>query len=66
VVEPDPTAKNCCVPRSTTVAVVGLIVTPTLAALLLHPATQAASDNATPSLSNFIASPPHAPHTLKF
>jgi hypothetical protein len=65
VVEPDPTALNCCVPRSTTVAVVGLIVTPTLAELLLHPVTQAASDNATPSLANFIAGPPRVSYTSK-
>jgi hypothetical protein len=58
VVEPDPTALNCCVPRSTTVAVVGDTVTPTLAALLLHPATQAAINIATLSLPNFIALPP--------
>jgi hypothetical protein len=58
VVEPEPTALNCCVPRSTTVAVVGLMVTPTVVELLEHPATQAASNNATPSLPNFIARPP--------
>jgi hypothetical protein len=66
VVEPDPTALNCCVPRSTTVAVVGDIVTPTLAALLPHPATPAANKTATPSLANLIAHPPSVCRQLKF
>jgi len=58
VLEPDPIALNCCVPRSTTVDVVGAIVTPTLAALLEHPATPAASKTATLSRPNLIALPP--------
>jgi hypothetical protein len=65
VVEPVPTALNCCVPRSTTVAVVGLIVMPTMVELPPHPATQAASNNATPSLANFIAGPQRVSYTPK-
>jgi hypothetical protein len=68
VVEPDPTALNCCVPRSTTVAVVGLIVTPTFVELPPHPTMQAASNAATLNLPNFITLPPSiaSPLRLRF
>jgi hypothetical protein len=66
VVEPDPTALNCCVPRSTTVAVAGDIVTPIIVELPPQPVTQAASNTTTLSLPNFIALPPSVSRPLKF
>jgi hypothetical protein len=58
VVEPVPAALKTCDPRTITVAVEGVMATPTGVEFPPHPATEAASNAATLSFRNFILSPP--------
>jgi hypothetical protein len=66
VVEPEPAALNCWVPRSTTVAVVGVILTATFVELPPQPINEETSNAATPTPQSFIHLNPSIASPLNF